>query len=163
MHVELRVTGKKLCWSFYLKVVWIIAAVVLLLIGFGSCLAGEEFCFAAGEPMQAVMFLLAFPSSVMFLIFSPFIYGTEGIHTPINYFAFWLGAFVVGYFQWFVLIPRLGAPAITSLDLGGGLRPKHRTRRRRRRRVIKTPANNEVKPFDADGKTPLERVFSSRG
>jgi len=161
MHVELRVIGKKLHWPFYLKVVWIFATVVLLLIGLGSCLAGEEPCFAAGQPMQVFMFLLSFPSSVIFFICSLPIYGSGGIQTPMNYFSFWLGAFVVGYVQWFVLIPRLAAPAITSLNLGAGAPPKHRSRRRRKRRAVERLAINEVKPFDAEGKTPIERVFNA--
>src|SRR6266446_1548375 len=161
MHVELRVIGKKLHWPFYLKVVWIFATVVLLLIGLGSCLAGEEPCFAAGQPMQVFMFLLSFPSGVIFFICSLPIYGSGGIRTPMNYFSFWLGAFVVGYVQWFVLIPRLAAPAITSLNLGAGAPPKHRSRRRRKRRALERLAINEVKPFDAEGKTPIERVFKA--
>jgi hypothetical protein len=161
MHVELRVVGKKLPWPFYLKVVWIFATVVLLLVGFGSCLAGEEPCSAAAPPMQVFMFLLSFPSSVIFFICSLPIYGSGGIQTPMNYVSFWLGAFVVGYLQWFVLIPRLAAPAITSLNLGVGTGPKHRSRRRRKRRAVEQFATNEVKAFDAEGKTPIERVFSA--
>jgi hypothetical protein len=161
MHVELRVVGKKLHWPFYLKVVWIVATVVLLLVGLGSCLAGEEPCSAAAQPMQVFMFLLSFPSSVMFYICSLPIYGSGGVHTPMDYCSFWLGAFVVGYLQWFVLIPRLAAPAITSLNLGAGTRPKHRSRRRRKRQAVERLAMNQVKPFDTDGKTPIERVFGA--
>ena len=159
--MELRVTGKKLHWPFYLKIVWIFATVVLLLVGFGSCLAGEEPCFAAGQPMQVFMFLLSFPSSIMFYICSLPAYGSGGIQTPLNYFSFWLGAFVVGYLQWFVLIPRLASPAITSLNLGDGTRPKCPSRCRRKKRALNGLAINEVKPFDAEGKTPIERVFGA--
>src|SRR5437764_1665784 len=159
MHMELRVIGKKLNWPFYLKVVWIFATIALLLIGLGSCLAGEEPCFAAGQPMQVFMFLLSFPSSVAFFLCSSVIFGFGGIQTPMNYFSFWLGAFVVGYVQWFVLIPRLAAPAITSLNLSAGTRPRHRSRRRRKRRAVERLVINEVKPFDAQGKTPSDSVY----
>jgi hypothetical protein len=163
MHVELRVTGKKLRWLFCLKAAWIIAAVVVLLIGLGGCLVGETPCFQAGQSMEGFMFILSFPSCILFLVWYPVIYGWASIHSPVDYVLFWLGAFVVGYVQWFVLIPRLFAtPVLTSLNLVRGARSKRSSRRRRRKQPVRTLAADELKPFDAEGKTPIERVFSAR-
>jgi hypothetical protein len=162
MHVELRVTGSKLGWLIFLKAAWIAATLVALLIGLGTCLAGEEPCFQAGESMEPLMFFISFPSSVLYFVWSPEIFGWYTIHAPFDYFLFWLGAFVVGYVQWFVAIPRLfGTPLITSLNLAGGTRSKTRSNRRRRARRVRILETNKVKPFDAEGKTPIERVFSA--
>lgn len=96
MHVELRVTRKKVGWFFCLKLAWIFAAVAVLMIGFGTCLAGETSCLEAGLTMQGFMFVLSLPSSILFELCSPVIYGLDGIHSPTQYLVFWLGAFVVG-------------------------------------------------------------------
>ena len=162
MHVELRVTGKKLGWLFCLKAVWIVAAVSVLLIGLGTCLAGDNPCFEAGISMEGFMLLLSFPSSILFLLWFPVFYGAESIHYPVDYILFWLGAFVVGYLQWFVLIPRLfAAPVTTSLGFARKLRSKPASKRRRKR-CVRPFATYEMKPFDQEGKTPIERVFSAR-
>lgn len=161
MHVELRVTGKKLGWLFFLKATWIVAASIVLLIGLGTCLAGDTPCFEAGLSMEGFMLLLSFPSCILFFLWAPIIYGAESIHYPVDYVFFWLGAFVVGYLQWFVLIPRLfAAPLITSLGLLHKASSKSGSKRRRKRHV--PLAQHEPKAFDEDGRTPIEKVFSAR-
>ena len=162
MHVELRVTGKKLGWLFCLKAAWIVVAVTVLLIGLGTCLAGENPCFEAGMSMEGFMLLLSFPSSILFRLWFPVFYGVESIHYPVDYILVWLGFLLVGYLQWFVLIPRLfAAPVITSLALARKLGSKPASQRRRKR-CARRFATHEIKPFDEQGKTPIERVFSPR-
>ena len=167
MHVELRVTGKRVGWLFCLKLAWILAAVAVLMIGFGTCLAGETPCFEAGLTMEGFMFILSLPSSIFFVLWSPVIYGFEGIHSPAQYVLFWLGAFVVGLVQWFVLVPKLfRSKTITTLGLTTPFRSKprrskHRPGGRRKRESVQTRI--ELKPFDSEGKTPIERVFTASG
>jgi hypothetical protein len=157
MAFELHVTGKKLGWSFCLKAIWIIVTVSILLMGLGTCLAGESPCFQAGMTMSGLMFFLSFPSCLLFVIWSPVIYGWETILSPTEYVLFWLGAFVVGYLQWFFLVPKLfESRSITSLGLIRQAPLRHGARRRKRHRSH--PAH-KLKPYDANGGTPLERVF----
>ncbi len=111
--------------------------------------------------MEVLMFFLSFPASIFFFLWAPVIYGWEGIHAPGDYFLLWLGAFVVGYVQWFVLVPRIFAmPLITSLGLNEPvtLKPRSRRRKKKGKRHL-TP--NQPKPFDEDGKSPLERLISA--
>jgi hypothetical protein len=161
MHIELGVTKKKLGWLFLLRVAWIVATVTVLLIGFGTCLAGDDPCLKAGRSMQGVMLLLSFPSSVLFLLSFSEIYGRETIHYPVDYVRFWLGTAVVGYLQWFVAVPSiLATPVITTL----GLSPKARSKpasKLRRRHGTRTRPVYDIKHFDEAGKTPIERVLSA--
>lgn len=160
MHVELGVTKKKLGWLSLLKVAWIVATVTVLLIGFGTCLAGDGPCLKAGRSMQGFMLLLSFPSSVLFLLSFSEIYGRETIHYPVDYVLFWLGTVVVGYLQWFVAVPSiLATPVITTLGLSRKAHSKPVSKRRRRHRMRTQPVY-EMKHFDEAGKTPIERVFS---
>ena len=160
MHIELGVTKKKLGWLFVLKVAWIVATVTVLLIGLGTCLAGDGPCLKAGRSMQGFMLLLSFPSSVLFLLSFSGIYGQETIHYPVDYVLFWLGTVVVGYLQWFVAVPGiLATPDITTLGLSRKARSKPVSKRRRRHRIRTRPVY-EMKHFDEAGKTPIERVFS---
>ena len=159
MDFELHVTGKKLGWGFCLKAVWIVVTVSILQIGLGTCLAGDSPCFQAGMTMEGFMFVLTFPSSVLFVILSPVIFGWESIHSITGYFLFWLGMFVVGLVQWFFLAPKLfEGDIITSLGLIPKVssRPGAPTRRKCRSRIQNS---RDVKPFDADGHTPIERVL----
>jgi hypothetical protein len=159
MHLELRVTRKKLGWLFLLKAAWIVAASIVLLVGLGSCLAGDTPCFEAGQLMEGFMLLLSFPSCILFFLWAPLIYGAETIHYPADYVFFWLGTFVVGYLQWFVLIPRVFAdPLITSLGLAHKVLPKSDSKRHTKRH-LRHLSVHEPKPFDEAGRTPLERAF----
>jgi len=140
--------------------------VAVLMIGFGTCLAGHTPCFEAGLTMEGLMFLLSLPSSIFFLLWSPVIYGLDGIHSPAQYILFWLGAFVVGFVQWFVLVPKLfRSKMITTLGLTTPLRSKHKRSKRRpgRRRKQELPVLIELRPFDNEGNSPLERVFTASG
>jgi hypothetical protein len=158
MAFELHVTGKKVGWSFCFKAAWIFVTVSILLMGLGTCLAGESPCFQAGMNMEGLMFFLSFPSGLLFVIWSPVFFGWESIHSPTDYVLFWLGAFVVGYLQWFFLMPKLfESNGITSLGLIGKAPLRDRARARRKRH--RAHPSHKLNPFDADGSTPLERVL----
>jgi hypothetical protein len=157
MDFELHVTGKKLGWGFCLKAIWILVTVSILQIGLGTCAAGESPCIQAGVTMEEFMFLLSFPSC--YVLFLWLFVGLESVHSMTDYAWLWLGAFVAGYVQWFFLVPKLfEAKGITSL----GLNSKTRLQRAvssRRKRHSRGHTSHEIKSFDPDGSTPVERVF----
>jgi hypothetical protein len=158
MHVELRVTSRELGWPFILQGAWVVATLSVLLVGLGACTAGEDPCVAAGNLMAEFMLCLSFPLGVFFFV-SAALFGWESVHNSAHYFEIWLGAFVVGYIQWFVLVPNIfGRSLITSLGL---TRPEPLKRdasgRKKKRR-----AHLRRKPerFDTQGKTPVERMIN---
>jgi hypothetical protein len=117
MHVELHVTSRQIGWSFILQLAWVVAALSVLLVGLGACIPGEPSCFEAGNVMSELMLCLSFPSSVFFFAATAFS-GWDATHSPGNYFEVWLGAFLLGYVQWFVLAPRIfGRSHVTTLGL----------------------------------------------
>jgi hypothetical protein len=158
MDFELHVTGKKLGWGFCLKAIWSLVTVSILQIGLGTCAAGESPCIQAGVTMEGFMFALSFPTSYVLLALSPFA-GWENIHSMTDYAWLWLGAFVAGYVQWFFLVPKLfEAKGITSLGLNSKASLQRAVSRRRKRR-FRRHTSHEIKSFDPDGSTPVERVF----
>jgi hypothetical protein len=158
MHVELRVTSRELGWPFILQVAWIVASLSVLLIGLGTCIPGEEPCSAAGNLMVQIMLCFSFPAGVLFFL-SMAILGWDSIHTPATYFEVWLGAFVLGYLQWFLLVPHIfGRSLVTSLGLSPPEAREHdssRRKQRRRRRLQQA----ELAPFDTKARTPVERLI----
>jgi hypothetical protein len=157
MDFELHVTGKKLGWGSCLKAIWILVTVSILQIGLGTCAAGESPCIQAGMTMEGFMFVLSFPSCYVLFLW-PFV-GWENIHSMTDYALLWSGAFVAGYVQWFFLVPKLfEARGFTSLGLNSkaGLQRGASSRRKRRSRHH---TSHEIKSFDPDGSTPVERVF----
>src|SRR6266404_7734183 len=158
MHVELRVTSRELGWSFILQLAWIVASLSVLLIGLGTCIPGEEPCSAAGNLMVQIMLCLSFPTGVLFFV-AMAILGWDSIHTPGTYFEVWLGAFVLGYLQWFLLVPYIfGRSVVTSLCLDPPEARKHdspRRKKKRRRRLRQT----ERPMFDTNPRTPMERLI----
>jgi len=94
------------------KIIWIFLCVVVYLISmifFDKWPNGEASIFLA-----ITMFVLTFPLGlILFLLVNCVayvLYTKFGISAPENYFALtvtWIVFVVVGYFQWFVLIPYL--------------------------------------------------------
>ena len=159
MHVELRVTSRELGWPSVLQLAWIVATLSVLLIGLGTCIPGEEPCFEAGNLMAEIMLCFSFPTGVFFFL-STALLGFDSVHHPGNYFEVWLGAFLVGYVQWFVIVPHIfGRSLITSLGLTRPepLKRDAGRRKRKRRRHLRGGTRER---FDTQGKTPVERMIN---
>jgi hypothetical protein len=153
------------------KFIWILLCVAVLFFHFGQCFEWESGCYSAGERMFSLMFLLSFPGSLFYLVFLGVTFNSVSASTPFLYFLIWGGAFAVGYFQWFGLLPYLlDRPEMTTLGLGlSGASNVSRTgsgrcsssRRRRRRRRAAWLRGARVIHFDETGRTPLERVINN--
>jgi hypothetical protein len=93
----------KLC----LKISWLSAAVVILLMGSGMCAANDEACYQAGGAMFLLMFWLSFPSGLVFSLAALAFVDHESIHYPSDFISAWLVMALGGLLQWFVIVPRL--------------------------------------------------------
>jgi hypothetical protein len=141
---------------------WLLLCTTLLVVY--TIMPGEHttlfFYEAPSAPIEALMFLLAFPlgDAVAYLYHSPWLNHTER-------FVYWALAMGLGYAQWFHLFPALlgrGRPRVLTLNLDGresvappgpppGLAPAEAAR-------LDAP-RHPVTHFNERGLTPLERVF----
>jgi hypothetical protein len=143
---------------------WLTAAFLILFMGTNLCASTDEACFAAGESMFLFMFLLSFPTGIVFFILSMFFLESESIHYPSDYMIAWLIMTCGGCLQWFIVVPRLfERRTLTILNLkqdekSSGSLPVdlHPARVRSAKRL------KRISPFDKNGRTPLERVFNQR-
>ena len=104
----------KLC----LKISWLTAAIIILLMGTNMCAASDEACFQAGETMFLLMFWLSFPASLVFAVASLVFLDSGSIHYPSDFITAWIVMTCGGLLQWFVIIPCLfQKPGFTILDL----------------------------------------------
>jgi len=105
----------KLC----LKIGWLSAVVVILLMGTGMCAANDEACFQAGGAMFLLMFWLSFPTGLVFSIAALAFVDHESIHYPSDFITAWMVMAFGGLLQWFVIVPRLFEKRnLTVLNLG---------------------------------------------
>jgi hypothetical protein len=145
-----------------LKIAWLTAAIVILLMGTNLCASTDQSCFDAGETMFFLMFWLSFPTGVLFLLVSLFFIGVESVHYPSDYITMWLIMACGGCLQWYVLIPRIFArPEFTVLKLEQkDVIPKMATAKLRS--ATRHPKIKPIRAFDKRGRTPLERAMSHR-
>ena len=154
----------------FLPFAWILTSVAVFLLCFDSCLTNETNCFHAGDYMLVCMIFLTFPCGLLYPLVLSMIFNSINVYDPVAYFLLWLGAFVVGYLQWFVLLPRLfHGDEITTLGIAqsGVVNEKKKSRRelsKRRRKRNRQPRLTDyaVAQWDETGRTPLERVISNR-
>lgn len=98
-----------------LKVVWVLCSVVVLAVTLSSYAPGPA--SDAGIFLVYGMLILAFPGGFLVAgLFALVVVLQEQLGLPLldvidsNYIGFcvmWLAFFIVGYLQWFVLLPRL--------------------------------------------------------
>jgi hypothetical protein len=93
----------KLC----LKIGWLSAAVMILLMGTGMCAANDGACLQAGGMMFLLMFWLSFPSGLVFSLAALAFVDPESIHYPSDFISAWMVLVFGGLLQWFVIVPRL--------------------------------------------------------
>lgn len=105
--------------------------------------------------VTVTMFILSFPISLFglpLIFFASFILGVD----PNTIGGMYLNVFllcVLGYVQWFWILPRVlrNEPQFQMLNLFG--KPEMQ--------LLEAKAINNI-PFDAEGRTPLERVLQNK-
>ena len=65
-----------------LKVAWVVAALLILLIGTSLCTSTEVACVAADNAMSFFMVLLTFPSGIVFFPIAMALIDSVGGHYP---------------------------------------------------------------------------------
>jgi hypothetical protein len=150
---------------------WVLTSIAIFLLCFNVCMANDGNCFHAGNYMLVCMMFLTFPCGLIYLLIVGLFFGSVDAHDPASYFLLWLGAFAAGYFQWFVLLPRLaGRQQITTLSIGPGStvakkgrQGRRRARKKRRSRILPARFDGHmVEQWDEAGHSPLERVINDR-
>jgi len=146
-------------WKLILKCTWVAVNLAILLLGLGACLL-ESTCWYAQNNFLPLMIWLSFPSGLLLFFFA----GLIDVHPPIDYSLVSLGVFVVGYAQWFHVVPRLlGRPEITTLSLAKtkqiAEQEKPPSQSSSKGQALLQVWANRIVPFDDRGRTPLERVI----
>jgi hypothetical protein len=142
-----------------LAIAWLTAVLIVLGMGSGLCASGEGVCFESGETMLVIMFWLSFPTSVVFLILAMFFVEYSSIHTTSDYLIVWFIMAFGGVLQWFFLAPRIFRK--TDLVLLN-LRSTTSTSPAVKTVMRKSRTRRKINHFDAQGRTPLERVLVQR-
>jgi hypothetical protein len=153
-------------WVLVVKCSWLAVNLTAWLMGLGSCVT-EPNCWLAKNTLLPISFLLSFPGSILFLIFNEVLI-EMGVFidapTPMYFTYLSLGALIVGYIQWFHLIPAIfGQQEVTVLSLNQPITTsakKHEIQPKPRK-----PAQLkalQILPFDHAGRTPLERAINRR-
>lgn len=147
---------------------WILTSLAIFLLCFDSCLINENNCFRAGDYMLGCMILITFPCGLLYPLVLSMFFNSISVYDPFAYFLLWLGAFAVGYLQWFVLLPRLfSRNEITTLGIA---QSAPLSKKRKKGRKAHKPGRNRIHPvqseshlaaqWDEGGRTPLERVIN---
>lgn len=146
-----------------LQVAWVTTVVVMLFMGFNSCAATDKACFDAGGRMFLTMFVLSFPAGIFCVVVALLFLNPVAVDYLNDYVIFWLIMSCAGYFQWFVLVPKLFAkPNLITLGIQQANVPPNETAAETAPR--RTPKRNRVRlisPYDKRGRTPLERALST--
>ncbi|MBV9958728.1 MAG: hypothetical protein JO360_09920 [Acidobacteria bacterium] len=154
----------------FLKLAWTLAAIgcfifPLILIPSSDSVPG--WVERASVDMSFGMLVLSFPAGLLYLLAVAFLlHAFMPFNVPVSlYVVLWFGFFVMGYLQWFHLLPgRFRREGLTTLGLDekeavATSRRPHRPRRRRKSAPAQL-TEKQVLPFEATRRTPLERVIS---
>jgi len=162
-----------------LKTAWVVAALMLLLVGTSVCAAADHACFVVSNMMLFFMFLLTFPIGPVLLLGSIILLEFPGDSS--TFVVPWFIMACGGFCQWFIVAPRLFAnPGFTVLDLNlattsqqvfepqTASQPAVGNVEHRNAppinfvapAVSRRPSRNRIQPFDRLGRTPLERVIN---
>ena len=159
-------TVRGIKWVLVVKCAWLAANLTVWLMGLGSCMT-EPDCRLAKNTLLPILFLLSFPGSILFLIFNEVFIGI-GVFIdalpPMYYTFLSLGTLIVGYIQWFHVIPALfGEQEVTVLSLNQPITTSAGEQeippKLSRPVQLKAP---QILPFDSAGRTPLERAIKRK-
>ncbi len=150
---------------------WVLTSVAIFLLGVDPCLLQVGGCSGTSVFMLIAMTILTLPSGLFYLAVIGLLFNHSDFADPVVYFLLWLVAFIIGYVQWFVVVPGLctlgGTMTTLGLAKGGtfeGKKKKRRARtRRRRKKILKAPPEGVgLAQWDERGRTPLERAMDER-
>jgi len=166
----------------YLKVAWVVAALMILFMGTSVCTSTDEACWAAGEATASLMVLLTLPTGIIFFPIAMALVDSAGGHYPSEFIIGWSVLAIGGCLQWFYIIPRLlQKPSLTLLNLTSeavtlpvptpvsvSTKPATTTSTAAVNPISVAPLRirsrkpqNQIRSFDKSGRSPLERVLSS--
>lgn len=113
--------------------------------------------------MFLIMVVMSFPAGIFSVVATLFLFGDSSGEHLNDYLLFWFIMSCAGYFQWFVLVPKLFAkPKFTTLGLEqNSLREKELTTEIAPPPAPKTKRVRRIAAYDRLGRTPLERAMSS--
>jgi hypothetical protein len=158
----------------YLKWTWIVAHLLVLQLSLSPCSDGAS-CFQVHDNFISGALVLGFPGSFLAMLAAITLFrGATGSNDII---LLWLGAFIGGYVQWFVLLPRL-LKVSKPLSLGLSQIQSARvpvevsipvsipvpvinpvpTKKVKKKRMLRTTT---ISQFDSKGRTPLERALAN--
>ena len=101
-----------------LKTAWLVAAVAMLFMGTPMCVANGQACVQAGNTMLTSMFLLTFPTGVLFFLITTIFVDTGRIYQPSDFVIVWFIMMCGGLLQWFLMVPGIfEGPGLTTLNL----------------------------------------------
>jgi hypothetical protein len=153
--------GIKPIWI--VKGAWLGCVISILLTSFGTCFLQPE-CTMARNELLPFLYAFSFPGSLLFVIFNDVLIDFGFVvdaAPPLHYLYLALGSILVGYIQWFHMIPALfSANKLTSLSL-------HQSEKLlvaetvppTEEKPIANKTRLEIAPFDEFGRTPFERVL----
>ena len=163
-----------------LKVAWVVAASMILLVGTQLCTSTEVACVTADNAMSFFMVLLTFPSGIIFFPIAMALIDSFGGHYPSDFIIGWSVLAFAGFVQWFYIMPLLlEKPGLTVLNLSSepAIVPVPATTTVSTERTIESPMpattavppapirirarkqQNTIRSFDKSGRTPLERAL----
>jgi len=101
-----------------LKTAWLVAAVAILFMGMTMCVSSGEACVQAGNTMLASMFLITFPTGILFFPIMMIFVDPGSIPQPSDFITAWFIMMCGGLLQWFLIVPSLfDKPGLTTLNL----------------------------------------------
>ena len=148
----------KLC----LQVAWLTSAFMVLIMGSNICAVTDDACFDVGGRMLLTMMVLSFPAGFLSVVATLFLFGDARGEYLNDFLLYWLIMLGAGYFQWFVLVPKLFAkPKFTTLGLERNTAlEKEPAPEIAPPRAPKTKRVRHIPAYDKLGRTPLERAMS---
>jgi hypothetical protein len=101
-----------------LKTAWLVAAVAMLFMGTPMCVANGQACVQAGNTMLTAMFIITFPTGVLFFLITTIFVDPSRIYQPADFVTAWFIMMCGGLLQWFLMVPGLfEGPGLTTLNL----------------------------------------------
>ena len=101
-----------------LKTAWLVAAVAMLFMGTPMCVANGPACVQAGNTMLTSMFLITFPTGVLFFLITTIFVDAGRIYQPSDFVIVWFIMMCGGLLQWFLMVPGIfEGPGLTALNL----------------------------------------------
>lgn len=157
---------RKVRWSLVVQSVWLASCVEIWEMGLGSCLV-QPGCWIARDGMLPFLYLLSFPSSLLLVMFNGVLVDAGmalDVTPPLEYTFLAVGSIVLGYLQWFYLVPALFRNrSLTTLSLGKSETIPLSTLEPAQERVrIQTLSSAQIPAFDEAGRSPLERAIAKR-